>query len=356
MGHRKIKPTSLFLTDRKIPRIPWFISLYIIIYLGIWLLTWTTPLPKALLSVMGTILVPLVIIYPSWIIIVLFVLHSAFMTYGVFTMPPPNTDKVNALISILTSFCSYLLILIGLRYYVKQTDKAREDAQKADRAKTMFLANMSHEIRTPLTGIIGFTHILKDRLTDPYEQKLIRIVHSSGQQLLHIVNDILDFSSIQEGQVKLHISRFNLPFFIKSLTEKHKLEASKRGLTFHYEIDMSVPREIFSDPIRLNQILDNLISNAIKFTEEGSVILTVKMTDWLVFSIKDTGPGISGDNLGKVFDQFYQTDSSFKKPNQGKGLGLSISRQLARMMGGDITVESKQGEGSRFILTLPCRT
>ena len=238
----------------------------------------------------------------------------------------------------------------------KDLAKARDEAQAANTSKSDFLANMSHEIRTPMNGILGMTELcLQTRLTA--EQKsYLDMVSTSAHSLLAVINDILDFSKIEARKLSLDPHPFSLQSLVRQTIRTLSLRASEKELELVCDVAGNVPDEVIGDPLRLQQVMINLLGNAIKFTAHGEILLCVKLMAappsrdgvWLEFTVKDTGIGIAVDKQTLIFDVFTQADSSTVRRFGGTGLGLAISRSLVRMMGGDISVKSQLGHGSNF--------
>lgn len=241
----------------------------------------------------------------------------------------------------------------------EQLKKSKKAAEEANRAKSSFLANMSHEIRTPINGMVGMIDLtLMSKLTEEQQENL-QVAKSCANSLLIIINDILDFSKMEAGKLILESVGFNLREAIDHVVRAHSVKAEEKGLDFYHSLGSSLPKVILGDPTRLKQILNNLISNAIKFTGAGSVSLSVKKKideqgrKSLAFSVKDTGIGLDESDMRKLFKVFSQVDSSITRKFGGTGLGLMISKQLIEMMGGKIWLTSKKGEGSTFYVSLP---
>lgn len=251
--------------------------------------------------------------------------------------------------------------VVGIEIDVTAQKRAIESALAADRAKSEFLAMMSHEIRTPMNGVLGFTALLKETSLTPQQLDYVDTIESSGNNLLHLINDILDLSKVESGQIEIKHSSFSLRGFLQEITTLLRPRANEKHLVYGWDIAENVPEHIETDRTRLGQILTNLLGNAVKFTQEGRVWLSVTAvaagdSRWtLRMVISDTGPGIPPEALCRVFDPFYQTDLSASRKHGGTGLGLSISQRLARLMRGDITVRSIMNQGSEFEVTIQVR-
>jgi signal transduction histidine kinase/CheY-like chemotaxis protein len=254
------------------------------------------------------------------------------------------------------------LALISEKEEKQETRRQKLAAESASRAKSQFLATMSHEIRTPMNGVIGMLDILRDTPLNETQQHYLDVIHRSGESLLDIINDILDYSKIEAGKMQLEVASFDLEDLIEDCLQLFGATASKRNIDLMGGVHPDVPSCLEGDPTRLRQIIINLLGNAFKFTSKGYVAVEVTLDDAstseelvLHFSVQDTGIGIASDTQKQLFDAFSQADSSTTRKYGGTGLGLAICRSLVELMGGDIGVESTKGQGANFWFTAQLR-
>lgn len=248
--------------------------------------------------------------------------------------------------------------IIHRRFAEAQLHEVKERAEAANRAKSQFMANMSHELRTPMNAIMGFSDLLKDELLSEEQFDYIDTINASGRHLLSLINDVLDISKIEAGKEEVALGVCSLRDLLGQLEDLMQNNAQAKGLQFVLDIRADVPEQVITDAKHLYQCLINLVGNAIKFTKTGSVTLRAGLLDGeagpcLYFEVQDTGIGIPADRQKKVFELFEQVDSSTSRKYGGTGLGLAISKKLIELMGGGLTVESEEGVGSTFTITLP---
>lgn len=256
---------------------------------------------------------------------------------------------------------SQVILENTLREREQELIEAKHRAEAANIAKSAFLSNMSHEIRTPLNAVVGMTELLQEMSLSDVARSYVATIHNSSEALLALINDILDFSKIEAGQMEMEITSVDLQTCVESAADIVATRASTKGLELLCWLPPTVPRYVSTDGTRLRQVLVNLLSNAVKFTHHGEVVLEVDVPDpdaarpQLRFRVRDTGIGIPQERMDRLFQRFSQIDPSTARQFGGTGLGLAISKRLVSLLGGEITVESIEGKGSCFTVTIPLR-
>jgi signal transduction histidine kinase len=268
-----------------------------------------------------------------------------------------NQDEIN-MASYLTNT---LMGVMNKRSAEHQLIAAKEAAEQSNRSKGGFLANMSHEIRTPMNAILGISEIqLQDQTLPPNAEEAFKQIHDSGHLLINIINDILDFSKIEAGKLEIVPVKYDIPSLINDTAQLNRLRYESKPIEFMLLLDKNTPLELYGDELRIKQILNNLLSNAFKYTDKGGIELSVcaeqgkdSETVTLVFKVSDTGQGMGEDQVSKLFDEYSRFNMQTNRGISGTGLGMSIAKRLIDMMGGEIFVESEVGKGTTFTVRLP---
>ena len=246
---------------------------------------------------------------------------------------------------------------VQIEKYNRELKYAKEKAEESDRLKSAFLANMSHEIRTPMNGILGFSELLQESETDKERLEYIRIIHESGNRLMNIISDLIDISKIEAGQVTILNQMVDAEELMKELLDFFKLEAERKGLRIGYTRELPEGTTILrmsTDKLKINQILTNLIKNALKFTNQGEVYFGYKLEkDKVIFHVRDTGIGVPVEMRDKIFGRFIQAEQSRTRNHEGAGLGLSISKAYAEMLGGNLWLDETYRNGALFYFDVP---
>lgn len=301
----------------------------------------------------------------AWILNSSFVLIPlVFCAIQIITVSTLLTVFASALVALLMCFAletpdyqKILKLVEELQVSKEEETAAREEAQMANQAKSTFLAKMSHDIRTPMNAILGFNSMIARETREPQTVQYAEYIRSAGENLLAIINDILDLSKIESGKMELLEEEYDLKELIQNVTSMIFIKAQSKKLEIKYEIDPMLPRKLFGDPVRIRQILINILNNAVKYTEKGSVTLILSGEVYekeviLHVCVKDTGIGIRPEDLPKLFESFERLDEKRNRNIEGTGLGMSIVSQLLKLMGSEVHVESVYGEGSAFSFDL----
>lgn len=349
------------------PRLPhWLVFVLLVAgYLLLRLVVQYLVLPQSLISLYPWVLIPLAAGYGRQLIYPVLTVLTTLSFIGISQTDLPAAEVANALIVVSATSVFIVVCIEVILYSINRLRRANHDlasacaqAESASVAKGKFLAVMSHEVRTPLSGILGMTEMLAREESDLKKRQSLSLVHRSAEELMLMINSILDFSRLESGKMELHPDYFPLRTMMAQLVTSFRVLAEKKHLQLELIVDSDLPEQVFMDKHRLRQVLANLLTNAIKFTQIGHIELSAnrcKIDDqeWLEFVVKDTGIGIASDRVDKLFEPFEQVNTSYNRAQEGTGLGLSIARDIVKLMGADIVVRSTPGLGSRFSFRAP---
>lgn len=289
----------------------------------------------------------------AWCLYCFSVVNMIFYVSGLPSVLPNNTYWLMSIVFDIQA----ILLALALAHRIRSIRNAKIEAEADNRAQSEFLARMSHEIRTPLNGVLGMAELLVDRIKDKTDLYYVNIIRSSGSSLLTIINDILDYSKFTSGKMELERIPFNLQRLAVESFDIFKVKAAEKNIELITDFDYELPKVVMGDPTRIKQIMLNFISNAVKFTEKGQIVLRVypveKNSDVIKISVIDSGEGISDKGKSKLFNAFSQANSSTSRKHGGTGLGLSICKELAHLMNGSIGLDSEAGKGSTFWVKVP---
>jgi signal transduction histidine kinase len=265
--------------------------------------------------------------------------------------------KENLIAFLLGGLVTSIPLYVTAFKYKRTTRFMKVDAESLNLRRTQFFSMIGHEIRTPLNGIIGFTDILRDSNISKEQTEYVDIIRQCSDSLLKVLNDLLDFTKIDSGRLEIDPHRFRAKDVADYIDTLFRPQCQKKNIQLQIELSKDVPAELYGDSHRLRQVLTNIVSNAIKFTDRGGICVRLRRSEkadgYYIWEVLDTGTGIKADNLPKIFSPFTQEHSGIARSHGGTGLGLSISKNLVELMGGQIQVQSTHGQGTRFYFTIP---
>jgi signal transduction histidine kinase len=372
VGYAVITPLILLIArPREEPSRPWRANLMMWCVVALYTIVMAaafraTHYPTAFVIPLGLILVAHAVDFSGIIVVILATaVISVWMTFTGYGPISHFQGDLKIKILMTQAFLSIIIVMtLPFSALMNEREKLRRSlvaalgqANAASQAKSVFLANISHEIRTPLNGVLGMAQVIAMGELNPAQRERVEVVRRSGESLLSLLNDVLDLSKIEAGELTLESIDFDPVTLVRAVVAQNQALATDKGLAI--KVDWQRVDGLYQgDPNRIRQIVQNLISNAIKFTESGSVAITVKARaddEGLIIEVRDTGIGVPEDKINALFQKFRQVDESTTRRFGGTGLGLSICRQLAQAMGGDVLVKSRQGSGSIFEVVLPLR-